>query len=104
MTSAAVRNFRSMTSRDCARTGQAIRQTLIRTQAKGCTVLPSGFMSGIVTQLPAPAAEAGPKAMILIIGILVVFGCVLGGFAVHGGHLGALGQSAPLLILGGARG
>ena len=40
--------------------------------------------------------------MNLIIGILVVFGCVLGGFAVHGGHLGALWQPSELLIIGGA--
>src|SRR6185436_11246965 len=99
MTSAAVRYCRSMTSSDCPRTGRAIRQRLIRTHARGWTSLPSGLMGGIVPQLPAPAAEAGPKAMNLIIGILVVFGCVLGGFAVHGGHLGALWQpSEPLII------
>ena len=40
--------------------------------------------------------------MNLIIGIVVVFGCVLGGFAVHGGQLGALWQPAELLIIGGA--
>ena len=40
--------------------------------------------------------------MNLIIGIVVVFGCVLGGFAVHGGHLGALWQPSELLIIGGA--
>jgi chemotaxis protein MotA len=40
--------------------------------------------------------------MNLILGILVVFGCVLGGFAVHGGHLGALWQPSELLIIGGA--
>ena len=40
--------------------------------------------------------------MNLIIGILVVFGCVLGGFAVHGGQLGALWQPSELLIIGGA--
>jgi chemotaxis protein MotA len=38
----------------------------------------------------------------LIIGIVVVFGCVLGGFAVHGGHLGALWQPSELVIIGGA--
>ena len=40
--------------------------------------------------------------MNLIIGIVVVFGCVLGGFAVHGGQLGALWQPSELLIIGGA--
>lgn len=40
--------------------------------------------------------------MNLVVGILVVFGCVLGGFAVHGGHLAALWQPSELLIIGGA--
>jgi chemotaxis protein MotA len=40
--------------------------------------------------------------MNLIIGIVVVMGCVLGGFAVHGGQLGALWQPAELVIIGGA--
>lgn len=40
--------------------------------------------------------------MNLILGIAMVFGCVLGGFAVHGGQLGALWQPSELLIIGGA--
>ena len=40
--------------------------------------------------------------MNLILGIVVVFGCVLGGFAVHGGQLGALWQPSELVIIGGA--
>jgi len=40
--------------------------------------------------------------MNLILGIVVVFGCVLGGFAVHGGQLGALWQPSELLIIVGA--
>ena len=40
--------------------------------------------------------------MNLIIGIVVVFGCVLGGFAVHGVQVGALWQPSELLIIGGA--
>lgn len=40
--------------------------------------------------------------MNLIVGLLLVFGCVLGGFAVHGGHLGALWQPNEVLIIGGA--
>src|SRR5262245_32664712 len=40
--------------------------------------------------------------MNLLLGIAVVFGCVLGGFAVHGGHLLALWQPSELLIIGGA--
>ena len=40
--------------------------------------------------------------MNLILGLVVVFGCVLGGFAVHGGQLLALWQPSELLIIGGA--
>ena len=40
--------------------------------------------------------------MNLIIGFVVVMGCVLGGFAVHGGHIGALWQPSELVIIGGA--
>lgn len=40
--------------------------------------------------------------MNLIIGLVVVLGCVLGGFAVHGGHIGALWQPSELVIIGGA--
>jgi flagellar motor component MotA len=52
---------------------------------------------------PEPLAGYGPeKAMNLILGIVVVFGCVLGGFAVHGGQLAALWQPSELIIIGGA--
>jgi len=40
--------------------------------------------------------------MNLIIGLVVVMGCVLGGFAIHGGQLGALWQPNELLIIIGA--
>jgi chemotaxis protein MotA len=40
--------------------------------------------------------------MNLIVGLVLVFGCVLGGFTMHGGHLGALWQPNELLIIGGA--
>ncbi len=40
--------------------------------------------------------------MNLIIGFLVVMGCVLGGFAVHGGHIPALWQPSEVVIIGGA--
>jgi chemotaxis protein MotA len=40
--------------------------------------------------------------MNLIIGIIVVIGSVLGGFAAHGGKIGALWQPFELLIIGGA--
>ena len=40
--------------------------------------------------------------MFAIIGIVVVFGAVIGGFLMEKGHLGVLVQPAELLILGGA--
>ncbi len=40
--------------------------------------------------------------MFAIIGILVVFGCVLGGFLMEHGHVRVLVQPAELLIIGGA--
>src|SRR4029450_12982489 len=39
--------------------------------------------------------------MIIILGALVVCGCVFGGFAWGGGHLGALLHLNELLIIGG---
>ncbi|MEO5654606.1 MAG: flagellar motor stator protein MotA [Nitrosospira sp.] len=40
--------------------------------------------------------------MLIIIGTLVVFGSVFGGYALAGGHLAALFQPIELLIIGGA--
>lgn len=40
--------------------------------------------------------------MLVIVGILVVFGAVLGGFVLSGGHLLALYQPLEVLIIGGA--
>ena len=40
--------------------------------------------------------------MFAIIGIVVVFGCVIGGFLMEKGHLAVLMQPAELLIIGGA--
>jgi chemotaxis protein MotA len=40
--------------------------------------------------------------MNLIVGLVLVLGCVLGGFAIHGGQLGALWQPNELLIICGA--
>ena len=40
--------------------------------------------------------------MNLLIGMVVVLACVFGGFAAHGGQLGALWQPYELLIIGGA--
>src|SRR5437588_1700078 len=40
--------------------------------------------------------------MIIIVGCIVVMGCVLGGFTISGGHIGALIHPAELLTIGGA--
>jgi chemotaxis protein MotA len=40
--------------------------------------------------------------MIVIVGCLVVMGCVLGGFMLSGGHVGALIHPAEILTIGGA--
>ena len=40
--------------------------------------------------------------MNLILGLIVVMGCVLGGFAVHGGQIMALWQPSEVVIIGGA--
>jgi chemotaxis protein MotA len=40
--------------------------------------------------------------MLVIVGALVVFICVFGGFAIEGGHLAVLFQPIELLIIGGA--
>lgn len=39
--------------------------------------------------------------MLVIVGYVVVLGCVFGGFALAGGHLGALWQPLELLMIGG---
>src|SRR5918911_998987 len=41
------------------------------------------------------------QAMLAIVGYLIVFGAVFGGFALAGGHLGAMYQPLELLIIGG---
>ena len=40
--------------------------------------------------------------MTIIIGIVVVLGCVIGGFMMEGGNVHILFQPAELVILGGA--
>jgi len=40
--------------------------------------------------------------MNLIVGIILVMGCVIGGYLLEGGHIGALMQPVELLIIGGA--
>ena len=42
--------------------------------------------------------------MLVIIGYVVVLGSVFGGFAMAGGHLGALWQPLELLMIGGGAG
>ena len=41
------------------------------------------------------------QAMLAIVGYLIVFGAVFGGFALAGGHLAAMFQPVELLIIGG---
>ncbi len=40
--------------------------------------------------------------MNIILGLVVLFGCVLGGFVIHGGNIMSLFQPSELLIIGGA--
>jgi chemotaxis protein MotA len=40
--------------------------------------------------------------MLVIVGLVVVFGCVFGAYAVHGGHLGVLWQPSEFVIILGA--
>lgn len=40
--------------------------------------------------------------MQLAIGILLVFGCVFGGFVLHGGALSSIWQPTEILIISGA--
>jgi chemotaxis protein MotA len=40
--------------------------------------------------------------MLVIVGILIVLGCVFGGFVAHGGNLHVLWQPSELVIIGGA--
>ena len=40
--------------------------------------------------------------MNIIIGLLVTFGCILGGYLAMGGHMEVLNQPFELLIIGGA--
>lgn len=39
--------------------------------------------------------------MNIIIGLLVTFGCILGGYMAMGGHLEVLNQPFELMIIGG---
>src|SRR5262249_26334856 len=42
------------------------------------------------------------ETMLLIVGALIVVGCVVGGFLIEGGHLAVLIQPAEFIIIGGA--
>lgn len=48
------------------------------------------------------SVEACGLTMNIIIGLIVTFGCVLGGYMAMGGHLEVLNQPFELLIIGGA--
>ncbi len=53
-------------------------------------------------RLHYPFHRPGISLVNLIIGSVVVIGCVLGGFVVHGGKIMALWQPSELVIIGGA--
>jgi chemotaxis protein MotA len=40
--------------------------------------------------------------MLVIVGLIIVFGCVIGGFTMEGGKVGSLVQPAELIVIGGA--
>ena len=54
--------------------------------------------------LPAGSADfiCGELGMFAIIGILVVFGCVVAGYLMEHGNIRVLIQPAELVIIGGA--
>lgn len=52
--------------------------------------------------LESAKQRRGSQAVNLIIGLVVVFGCVVSGFIIEGGHVGVLWQPVELLILLGA--
>src|SRR3954469_18565424 len=47
-------------------------------------------------------AHGRKQAMLVIVGYLIVLASVLGGFALAGGHMGALMQPVEMLMIGGA--
>ena len=57
-------------------------------------------MAAIATQ--EPTSTDGLSAVFLIIGLVVVFGSIIGGFLMEGGHLAVLIQPAELVVIGGA--
>src|SRR5690348_15094791 len=57
---------------------------------------------GRVTGLERPKYLTFRIAMIVIVGCVVVTGCVLAGFTWSGGHIGALIHPAEIVTIGGA--
>jgi chemotaxis protein MotA len=53
-------------------------------------------------KLPSQAADNPTSRMFTIVGLVVVFGCVLGGFLMVGGPVQVLLQPAELVVIGGA--
>src|SRR5262245_27526521 len=51
---------------------------------------------------PASPLHGQGCHMVVIVGCIVVLACVLGGFSLAGGHIGALIHPAELLTIGGA--
>ena len=49
-----------------------------------------------------PTSTDGLSAVLPIIGLVVVFGSIIGGFVEAGGHLAVLWQPAEFIIIGGA--
>src|SRR3954469_20521159 len=47
-------------------------------------------------------AQIRTRIMVVIVGCIVVLACVLGGFTLSGGHVGALIHPAEILTIGGA--
>ncbi|MEQ9571930.1 MAG: flagellar motor stator protein MotA, partial [Nitratireductor sp.] len=49
-----------------------------------------------------PQANCGGAALGILIGLVVTFGCVLGGFMAMGGHIDVLIQPWEFVIIAGA--
>jgi chemotaxis protein MotA len=63
----------------------------------------AGDRSRSVSKFQLEASGAGePLAMFIVIGAIVVFGCIVGGFLMEHGNILVLLQPAELIIIGGA--
>ncbi len=58
--------------------------------------------SGTIREMEAPCGRLRRRLMLALVGILIVFGAVFGGFLAEKGNLYVLLQPAELLIVGGA--